>query len=173
MSNLRLINETTVSSSVTLVNVTDVFTSDFNIYKIVLSDTVSDTNTSDLDMRFINSSGSVISSSIYDIAYLRERTDSSFNEVRLTGSSDIQVGFGQVNTATSNGVVGYVFNPFSASSYTFYLMQSGQMSGTNFRSLKQIAVLKQFSSIAGVQVVVNGGNLTNAKIRTYGLRVDS
>ena len=70
-------------------------------------------------------------------------------------------------------VVGYVFNPFSASSYTFYLMQSGNMSGTNFRSLKQIAVLKELSSITGVQVVVNGGNLTAAKIRTYGLRVDT
>ena len=80
MSNLRLINETTVSSSVTLVNVTDVFTSDFDIYKIVLSDTVSDFNTSDLDMRFINSSGSVISSSDYQYAWLRVRSDSSFNE---------------------------------------------------------------------------------------------
>ena len=173
MSNLRLINETTVSSTVTSVNVTDVFTNDFDIYKIVSSNTVSDTNTSDLDMRFINSSGSVISSSIYEYAYLRVRADSSFNEVRSTGDSDIQVGFGQVNTATSNGIIGYVFNPFSSSSYTFYLMQSGQMSGTNFRAIKQIAILEQLSSITGVQLVVNGGNLTNAKIRTYGLRVDT
>jgi hypothetical protein len=173
MSNLRLLNETTVSSSVASVNVTDVFTNDFDIYKIVLSDTVSDTNTSDLDMRFINSSGSVISSSDYQYAWLRVRSDSSFNENRSTGDSDIQVGFGQVNAALSNGVVGYVFNPFSASSYTFYLMQSGNMSGTNFRAIKQIAVLKQLSSIAGVQLVVNGGNLTGAKIRTYGLRVDT
>jgi hypothetical protein len=173
MSNLRLINETTVSSSVTSVNVTDVFTSDFDIYKIVLSDTVSDTNTSDLDMRFIDSSGSVISSSDYQYAYLRVRADSSFNEVNSTGDSDIQVGFGQLNAALSNGVVGYVFNPFSSSSYTFYLMQSANMSGTNFRSLKQIAFLEQLSSITGVQLVVNGGNLTNAKIRIYGLRVDS
>ena len=173
MSNLRLINETTVSSSVTSVSITDVFTNDFDIYKIVTSDTVTDFNTSDLDMRFINSSGSVVSSSDYQYAWLRVRADSSFNENNSTGDSDIQVGFGQVNAALSNGVVGYVFNPFSASSYTFYLMQSGNMSGTNFRAIKQIAFLEQLSSITGVQLVVNGGNLTNAKIRTYGLRVDS
>ena len=173
MSNLRLINETTVSSTVASVNVTDVFTSNFDIYKIGLSEAVSDTNTVDLDLRFINSSGSVISSSSYDYAYLRARVDSSFSEVRTTGDSDIQVGFGQVNAALSNGVVSYVFNPFSSSFYTFYLMQSANMSGTNFRSLKEIAVLKQLSSITGVQVVVNGGNLTAAKIRTYGLRVDT
>ena len=34
MSNLRLINETTVSSSVANVSVTDVFSENFDIYKI-------------------------------------------------------------------------------------------------------------------------------------------
>ena len=47
------------------------------------------------------------------------------------------------------------------------------MSGSNFRAIKQVAFLKQLSSIAGVQIVVNGGNLTAAKIRIYGLRVDT
>ena len=35
MSDLRLLNQTTVSSSVSTVNVTNVFSSDFDIYKIV------------------------------------------------------------------------------------------------------------------------------------------
>ena len=34
MSNLRLINETTVSASTSSVSVTDVFSADFDIYKI-------------------------------------------------------------------------------------------------------------------------------------------
>ena len=34
MSNLRLINETSITSSVSSVNVEDVFTDDFDIYKI-------------------------------------------------------------------------------------------------------------------------------------------
>ena len=36
MSNLRLINETTVTSAVSIVSVTDVFHADFDIYKITL-----------------------------------------------------------------------------------------------------------------------------------------
>ena len=119
MSNLRLLNETTVSSSVASVNITDVFTTDFDIYKIVLSDTVSDTNTVDLNLKFIDSSGIVVISSDYEYAWLRVRADSDFNQVRSEGDSDIQVGFGQVNTALSNGVVGYVFNPFSSNDYKY------------------------------------------------------
>ena len=70
MSNLRLINETEITSGVATVNITDVFSADFDIYKITTSGftTVSTTST-DLDGRFINSSGSVISSSSYDNAH--------------------------------------------------------------------------------------------------------
>ena len=35
MSNLRLINETTTTAGVQTVSITDVFSSDFDIYKIV------------------------------------------------------------------------------------------------------------------------------------------
>ena len=42
MSNLRLLNETTISSSVTRVEVTDVFTSDFDIYQIVFKNFTAD-----------------------------------------------------------------------------------------------------------------------------------
>ena len=36
MSNLRLLNETTVTSAVSNVSITDVFTSDFDIYKMTM-----------------------------------------------------------------------------------------------------------------------------------------
>ena len=52
MSALRLINETTVSSSVSSVNVTDVFSSDFDIYKIT-SDLFFNSQTW-VQLRFIN-----------------------------------------------------------------------------------------------------------------------
>ena len=53
MSNLRLLNQTTVSSAVTTVNITDVFSADYDIYKIVLSNTTA-SSTIDLDLKFIN-----------------------------------------------------------------------------------------------------------------------
>ena len=170
MSNLRLLNQTTVSSAVTTVNITDVFSTDYDIYKIVLSNTTA-SSTIDLDLRFINSSGSVISSSNYAYANQRQR-QSGFNELKSQSDTDIQLGFGQVANALGSGVVSYVFNPFSSSSYTFYIMQNETLSGTEHRSFKLIGALKQVNSITGFQAVVGADTLTSATFKTYGLRVD-
>ena len=70
MSNLRLINETITTVSNT-VSITDVFSADFDIYKIVISGlTDQDTNVANEinGIRLINSGGSVITSSDYDYA---------------------------------------------------------------------------------------------------------
>ncbi len=65
--NIRLVNETTVGSSVNVVNVTDVFTSDFEIYKIVIPQMNTEgVSATDVGMRFITSSGIVIYASDYD-----------------------------------------------------------------------------------------------------------
>mgnify|MGYP001397838965 CR=1 FL=1 len=81
MSNLRFLNETTVGSSVSTVDVTDVFTSDFDIYKIVVPQMVTNgTASTDVAMRFINSSGSVVTSSEYDYATLDLISSTTFSE---------------------------------------------------------------------------------------------
>ena len=46
MSNLRLINETEVSSGVTTVNITDIFSADFDIYQIEFAGIYQSTNVS-------------------------------------------------------------------------------------------------------------------------------
>ncbi len=121
MSNLRLINETEITSSVSSVNVTDVFSADFDIYKIVTNGFEDTTNTPNLMIRFINSSGSVISASNYDYAYLNMRADASFPENRATSQTYIRGFFGFSDPTYSQGDVSYIFNPYSYSSSTFAL----------------------------------------------------
>ena len=75
MSNLRLINETTVTSAVRTVEITDVFSADFDIYKIVGVNNF--TAEEYIDMRLINSSGSVVSASNYDNAGLLMKSDAT------------------------------------------------------------------------------------------------
>jgi len=175
MSNLRLINETTVSSSVSNVDVTDVFSADFDIYKITTSGftTVSTTNT-DLDGRFIKSSGSVVSSSSYDTAHLNLKAETSFSETRLTNQTEISSIFGSADDSPEGGgTASYIFNPFSNSSYTFGLFQvSSNLNGVH-RSRKGITVLKSTASITGFRIVGVSANVDEGIVRTYGLRVDS
>jgi len=176
MSNLRLINETEITSSVSSVDITDVFSADFDIYKITTNNfsTVGTTQTA-LDLRFINASGSVITASEYDYAYLNMKADTTFAEARATNSSFIDNFFGVPDQSPEGASsVSYVFNPFSSSSYTFVLNQSSRAEAGNFRSQKYIAVLKQTASMTGFQLFETFTRpFDEGVIRTYGLRVDS
>jgi len=180
MSNLRLINETNVSSFVNTVNITDIFSADFDIYKIVVSDTepsgVPSTDVIALYTRFINASGSVITASNYDRANLVMKSENVYDEDKLANTSFLYAR-DYIGNYTSSGSVTYIFNPYSSSSYTFMLGQgSGGYDTANnrYRGNKQIGVLKQTASMTGINLYSQNSSYSfKALIRTYGLRVDS
>ena len=178
MSNLRLINDTSITSGVSTVNITDVFSADFDIYKIVTSgiSTVG-TSQTDLNMRFINASGSVISASNYDYAYLIMQTHTSFSEGKDTNEAQLYRFFGDSadQEPEDASCVAYIFNPFSSSSYSFALYQNMVASTGVKIAEKGIGVLKQTASMTGFQVIEANGSrpLAGGTVRTYGLRVDS
>jgi len=177
MSNLRLINETLITSGVSTVDITNVFSADFDIYKIVANgiSTVGTTQT-DPDLRFINSSGSVISSSDYQYAHQIMRADASFTEQRSTGDTELYRFFGEsVDQEPEDGSqVSYIFNPFSSSSYSFAMYQSMVASATLKIAMKGIGVLKQTASMTGFQVRDNntGRPFAGGSVKTYGLAVN-
>ena len=140
MSSLRLLNETTVGSSVSNVKITDVFSADFDIYKIEFD--YSFDVTSNVNARLINSSGSVVSASNYDWAYLQTRTD-TFSEGRGVNSSLFYyLGSATSGSELGGGTILNIFNPFSSSTYTFMMWQnSGGYSSSFAIGYKAIAVL--------------------------------
>ena len=127
MSNLRLLNDTTITSGVSLVNIEDVFSADFDIYKIVINGmtTVGTTGTSP-NFRYINSRGSVVSASNYDYAHLIMRTDANFTEQRSTNQAQLYRFQAETvdQAPDSQGTVAYIFNPFTSSVYSFAIYQS-------------------------------------------------
>ena len=167
MSNLRLINETEITSSVSSVDITDVFSADFDIYKVTTDNMISASGTPALDLKYINSSGSAISSG-YDRANLTLKGETTFAENRNTNASSVASG---LSNAESNGAgsVSYVFNPFSSSSYTFHIMQGSFRTGSNYRSQKMISVLKNVASVTGLNITFNGANCTGGTIKVFGL----
>ena len=166
MSNLRLINETTFSS-VNTVNVTDVFSADFDIYKI----TYNDGGQYGL-LRFINSAGSLMSDSTYDTARHNLIINTTSTETKIVDGSDGIYAFTESSSADGGGNVLYVFNPFSSSSFTYVIAQTVDIySSTNHRIAKTIGIHKNLSSMSGFQLNALAG--VDGTLRTYGLRVDS
>ena len=175
MSNLRLINET-VGTSITTLSVTDVFSNDFDIYKLVIN--CKTTLEQETDLRFINSSGSIVTASDYDYAQLYMRGYSAFTEIRSTSDSDIRLVVGDEDDFGGNAVI-YVFNPTNSSSYTFVLHQGSLAIDLNnnntvsYASNKGIGLLHQTSSITGFHLKNNNSRTTTYTTKTYGLRVDT
>ena len=174
MSNLRLINETPITSAVNSVNVTDVFSADFDIYFATISNVSSDSTTgNNTRMRFINASGSVVSASNYDNAQLDMAGETSFGEIRGTNADSTGLAFAMTNDLEPEGISNsyYFFNPYSSSSYSFGLWQSEGVPSGGGLSIKGIGVLKQTASMTGIQFY--NVSFTDISVKCYGLRVDS
>jgi len=176
MSNLRLINETEITSQTSSITVTDLFNEDFDIYKIVVDD-INMNATAGIRgrIRFVNTSGSVVTSSNYDYAVQQLHSFQAVGENRATNGSTIDYFTIDIeNTAEGNGGVIYIFNPYSSSSYTFLLFQTSFYNeGSGGQSQKGIGVLKQTSSIGGINFTAHSGDIDSLSLKTYGLRVDS
>lgn len=177
MSNLRFINQTTVSSSVSNVNVTDVFSADYDIYKIVGSGfSTASTTATESYLRYINSSGSVISTD-YNFASYYMPADATFSDIRDSNTSDTT----KIHYAVGNpdqegdyaGCVLYIFNPFSSSSYTFnYGEQMSHYSNPRLLASKGFGVLKQTNTITGFQFMFPSSDVSSGVINTFGISVD-
>jgi hypothetical protein len=176
MSNLRLINETSFTD-VSSVNIENVFSADFDIYKLTLDIGKSSGGVVSVEHRLINAAGSVVSASNYDFVTLKLDSGGSFaTNDRATNSNDIR-GLGQVGTDVnthSDSAVAYYFDPFKSTCYTFLTMQSSYFADASpdrHFGYKGAAVLKQAASMSGINIFSTSGNYTGtAKI--YGLRVD-
>tara|TARA_Y100000590_G_scaffold56637_1_gene59474 strand:+ start:1384 stop:1911 length:528 start_codon:yes stop_codon:yes gene_type:complete len=173
-TSLQFIKSTTVpSNTVSTINITDVFSSDYDIYKIVSTAHIHNAD-KDIYMRYINSSGSVVSDTDYDTASLMLRSADPFLDRPSTRENIDYGGYFNLTSGDEGGAaVEYVFNPTNTSSYTFGLNQSQGMYGTTGSyGTKTIRVLKQTTSITGINLY-NGessDNFGGGKVSVYGVK---
>ena len=167
MSALRLINETELTSGVSSFSVTDIFTEDFDIYKVVLSDWVSTNGY--WYLRPLDSSGNVIRGG-NDFATLLQQSHTTFVEYRGTNTDSL---WATSNICYSNGNNGvyYFFNPYNIG-YTFVLGQDAGFGFGNNLNTKNIGVQTSLSRVGGIQITQqSAGTFSSGKVRTYGLSV--
>ena len=172
MSNLRLLNETTVSSSVSSVTVSDVFSSDFNLYKIVFNGiSTAGSTATPLNCRLINSSGSIVTSSEYDYAIMIQKGETTYSDLRNTNQSQWDNFFGNPddNPEVVAGV-NYIVTPSDSSKFTFAF---GEAAVETRRWYKMVQVLTENSDITGFQAFESNTRPINSGVfRTYGIRRD-
>ena len=130
------------------------------------------------DIRYINSSGSVISSSNYEFAQLNIRSNTSFDEFRSNNDTSIEriIPYMSDDTNGIGNAVLYIYNPFSSSTFTYNTHLANGFEATSIYSCpKSIGVFTQTVSITGFQILSTfaTGTLDSGQIRSYGIRVDT
>mgnify|MGYP005995806125 FL=1 len=173
MSSLRLISDTDLVDGVTTFSATDVFTDDFDIYKITINNLSHNSGSpAQISFRFINSAGSVITSSEYDSASAQYRSSNTGIENRSQNDTDsVIMGYADLSPEASGFVI-YVFNPTNTSSFTFFNCQSSVAVSAALHTFKGIGVLTETTKVTGFQIIASSNTLDSGNMKVYGLRVD-
>ena len=172
LGNLQLIHKETISASTSSVSIDNVFSSNYDVYKITISG-VSTVGTSGtfLAIRFIDNSGSLITGNEYDWADLEMRTD-GFTDDKATGVSFMRMNGIADQSPESLGENINIFNPYDSSSYTFINGQSSGSSSNLLRAGKNIGVHKVAETIRGFAVIETNGSrpINSGNICVYGVK---
>jgi len=168
-TSFQFIKSVKTNNSVTSVDMTDVFTTKYDMYLLTFSELdINGAGAENIDLRLLDSSGSAITASEYDYASLQLRYGSSFTQDRATGQAQFLMGAGYVD-ATSVGagsVVAYFYSPASAS-YTFF--QHQQVNTSSHSGQKYIGVHKSAEVITGIQIRVDSGTIDRFGASMYGV----
>ena len=132
------------------------------------------TTNKDIRLRYINSSGSVVTDSNYKTAGWFMGTYTGFLELRYSGqSSHLVTGY---NYDGGTGIDYTIFNPFNSSTFSFMLSRSAgayNSGGVKLVGIRAIAVHEAQQSNTGIQIIPSTSTLENITVRAFGLRVDS
>lgn len=182
MSSLRLLTEQQVTSSVTTINITDVFTADFDAYKVIFSGkkaNMTGTGNAFTYMRAINESGVITSSNYwYTNAYLK--SNDTFGLATIIGQNAAQLSLlGGVSNDESEESVMYVTDPYSTSKPTFFLNESvgtihDGSGNPHLRANYSLGGLKTNDRVTGLNFFDSSTDeIDSGVIRVYGFRVET
>jgi hypothetical protein len=155
-------------TSVSSLSVTDCFSADYDVYQLQVNYNNGSGN-NNLSIRLLDSGGSQVSTSTYDLAGLDMNASISFAEVREIGNTAF-VYTAQVGDSNDNSVGNtYFYNPNNAS-YTFITNQQANVTTDFFRGRKQIQVEKSTTQATGLHFFTSNSGTANIKATVYGVK---
>ena len=154
-------------TSVSSLSVTDCFSADYDVYQVQINASVASGN-NNINARLLDSGGSQVSTSTYDLAGLNINSWTSFAEDREENNTSFHY-LTQVADSNDGGVGNtYFFNPNNAS-YTFVTSQQANVTGTDFRGRKQTQVEKSTTQATGLYLFTANSGTVNIKATVYGV----
>ena len=173
-SDLVLINSTTLTTGAQTEKISDVFSTDYKLYKIVGADIIGQNSTaSGCNMRLVKAADdSVESGTVYEYAQYNLKAETGFNDSRDLNDTRWFNIFGSIDDGAQVGAgVAYISNPFQSSmTYITYESQA-HVDGPNFRSYHGAGVIQNTTSYDGISVDLNesASRFAGGTVSIYGI----
>lgn len=159
-------NVTSAVSSVTLTGIDDTF----NVYKLIMSGVLPDTDAISMKLRF-TVSGTPDTSSNYDRAFVNLRADTVFGDIQDTNEDHINIGsIGTAGNEIMNGIF-YLYNFSDSGEFSFCSLEASiRNDGSNLRGFQGGAILTENQATDGVNFTSTSGNISSGRFVLYGIR---
>mgnify|MGYP000905557558 CR=1 FL=1 len=145
--------------------------SSYDVYMVKVMNCTPDTDGQGLHFRFTES-GTPNSTANYDYAVKNLRAGATFSNGSATNQTYGLVTSGLTGSGTNetaNSIM-YIFNPNNASEYTFTTIEGAILSNTaELRGGQGGNVFTSSSSVDGIQIFFDSGNIESATLTLYGL----
>ena len=155
-------------------NVTDIFTSEYDLYHMNIVAYVNSDFSNYLFGRLIDSSGSVITGSEYDMALKNLRSYTTSTQNNFTSTDAFQLGYSQSDSLNSVGSITKIFNPADSSKFTFGLTESSTfVTGFGGAGLKGFFVHRVAETISGIQFLpasADSSGFNYVRVLFYGVK---
>ena len=154
---------------VTTLSVEDCFSSTYDVYFMSVSKAKFSSNAY-VWMRFIDSSGSVISASEYEYASLDMYANTGYANLYGTGQSAIpNFALAQSGNSDFGGISTFIFNPYQSDTYTSVKTQSSSFSSQG-RATQHIGLHESAEQLSGLQLNRSAGDSFDMEINIYGVK---
>ncbi len=170
---IEKIKSVTLTTGVQSMQIDDIFSADFSLYKIVGVGIVGENSTdTGVNIRLVKASdGSVESGGVYEYALYRLKAEASFSDSRSTSDTRWTNTFAGADDSgrAGNGVV-YVGNPFQAFT-SACIWESTEYASDNHRAIFGIGRIQNTTSYDGIVVDMNetASRIGGGKLVVYGI----
>tara|TARA_R100001594_G_scaffold138610_1_gene182361 strand:- start:648 stop:1157 length:510 start_codon:yes stop_codon:yes gene_type:complete len=167
-TNLEFI-KTESGIGVTTLTVADCFSSAYDVYFMSISKAKFSSNAY-TQIRFMDSSGTVINQTEYDYASLDMYANTGYANLYGTGQSSIpNFGLAQSGVSDFGGISTFIFNPYQSDTYTSVKTISSSFSSQG-RATQNIGLHKSAEQLSGIQLNRSAGDAFDMEINMYGVK---
>ena len=170
--NLEFIHQEQVQGTALTINIENVFSDKYDIYKVVYSGFVqsSDVSNGIEGFRFINASDSVNTGNNYAYAVRNMLSSGTISISDAEANNFLWIGMitDQRTDGSTSGVC-YIYNPYDASKYTFVNSQATGKNSSEKRFSKGMGVYQVAERVRGFQIYESNSSraFINGRISVY------